>query len=225
MREIALDTETTGLDPQLGDRVVEIGCVELVNRVVTGRTFHTYLNPERDMPPQAEAVHGLSAKFLADHPRFFEKAEAFLAFIGEDRLVIHNARFDLGFLNMELEQAGFAKLAMARATDTVLLARERLALARYSLDALCTHFKIDRSERTVHGALIDARLLAEVYIELTGGRQSAFDLSADPVLAPAALAARPRRRREARPHSASAEELAAHDGLIARIKNPLWRRG
>jgi DNA polymerase III subunit epsilon len=225
MREIALDTETTGLDPALGDRVVEIGCVELVNRVMTGRVFHTYLNPERDMPPQAEAVHGLSAAFLADKPRFAEVVGDFLDFIGSDPLVIHNARFDLGFLNMELGRIGFAALPAARAIDTVLLARQKLALARYSLDALCSHYKIDRSERTLHGALLDARLLAQVYVELTGGLQNAFDLAVDAGETLAVDPAVPRRRyRAPRPHGASEAELAAHANLIARIKNPIWQR-
>lgn len=225
MREIALDTETTGLDPDMGDRVVEIGCVELVNRVVTGRTFHAYLNPQRDMPAQAAAVHGLTSAFLADKPLFAQIAGDFLDFLKDDPLVIHNAKFDLGFLNMELGRTGFTALPPARATDTLILARQKLSLSRYSLDALCAHYKIDRSERTLHGALLDARLLAQVYIELTGGRQNALDLAQDALVTPIAPApGRVRRYREPRVHGPTQAEQLAHDDLIARIKNAIWLR-
>ncbi|MCE2841825.1 MAG: DNA polymerase III subunit epsilon, partial [Novosphingobium sp.] len=179
MREIIFDTETTGLDPRSGDRLVEIGCVEMVNRVTTGTTFHCYLNPDRDMPAAAEAVHGLSATFLSDKPRFHEKAAEFLEFIGDSMLVAHNAGFDFGFINMELEKCGLDPLGRERMIDTVALARIRHPGAKNSLDALCTRYGIDRSHRTLHGALLDAELLAQVYVELTGGRQIGLQLAVD----------------------------------------------
>ncbi|MFN3517233.1 MAG: DNA polymerase III subunit epsilon, partial [Novosphingobium sp.] len=180
MREIIFDTETTGLDPKSGHRLVEIGCVEMVNRVVTGNTFHCYFNPDRDMPAEAERVHGLSATFLADKPRFHEKVAEFLDFIGEeDNLVAHNAGFDFGFVNAELEMCGLPPLSRDRMVDTVALARMRHPGAKNSLDALCTRYGIDRSHRTKHGALLDAELLAQVYIELTGGRQIGLSLAAE----------------------------------------------
>jgi DNA polymerase III subunit epsilon len=179
MREIIFDTETTGLDPRSGDRLVEIGCVEMVNRVTTGATFHCYFNPDRDMPAAAEAVHGLSATFLSDKPRFHEKAAEFLEFIGDSMLVAHNAGFDFGFVNMELEMCGLDPLSKERMIDTVALARVRHPGAKNSLDALCTRYGIDRSHRTLHGALLDAELLAQVYVELTGGRQIGLELAAD----------------------------------------------
>lgn len=176
-REIVLDTETTGLSPASGDRIVEIGCVELVNHVPTGRHFHIYLNPERSMPEEAFRVHGLSDEFLADKPLFREEAENFLTFIGDATLVIHNAPFDMGFLNAELEAAGRPQLSNA-VIDTVQVARQRHPGARVSLDALCKHYGIDNTRRTLHGALLDSEILAEVYLELIGGRQVALALSA-----------------------------------------------
>ena len=177
MREIVLDTETTGLDPALGDRIVEIGAVELVNHMPTGRSYHAYVNPERDVPQDAVAVHGLSAAFLADKPTFVAIAEEFTAFIGDARLVIHNAGFDMKFLNAELGWAGRPALPLARAVDTIELARRRFPGAQNSLDALCRRFGVDNSAREKHGALLDSELLAEVYLELIGGRQPDLTLT------------------------------------------------
>jgi DNA polymerase III subunit epsilon len=171
MREIALDTETTGLDPSSGHRVVEIGCVELMGHVRTGNHFHTYLNPERDMPREAENIHGLSSTFLADKPLFKTIARAFLEFIGDDPLIIHNAAFDLKFLNAELNALDLPLIEFARATDTVLIARRMFPGSPANLDALCKRFNIDTSARTKHGALLDAELLADVYLELKGGKR------------------------------------------------------
>lgn len=171
MREIVLDTETTGLDPATGDRIVEIGCIELINRMATERTFHEYINPERDMPREAENVHGLSSKFLADKPRFAEVADAFLAFIGDDPLIIHNAAFDMKFLNAELQLIGKPAIPYTQAVDTLLIARKKFPGAPASLDALCRRFGVDNSNRELHGALLDSELLAGVYLELSGGRQ------------------------------------------------------
>jgi len=176
MREIVLDTETTGLDPAGGDRIVEIGGIELVNHMPTGRSFHTYLNPERDMPAEAFAVHGLSAAFLADKPKFRDIAPDFLGFIGDARLVIHNAAFDMKFLNAELGWIEMASLPWARAVDTLDIARRRFPGAQNGLDALCRRFGIDNSGREKHGALLDSELLAEVYLELIGGRQHGLGL-------------------------------------------------
>ncbi len=225
MREIVFDTETTGLDPQSGDRLVELGCVEMVNRVTTGRTYHAYFNPDRDMPPQAEAVHGLSAAFLSDKPRFVEHAEEFLDFIGDSPLVAHNAGFDFGFVNMELAACGLEPLSRDRMIDTVALARVRHPGAKNSLDALCTRYGIDRSHRTKHGALLDAELLAQVYVELTGGRQIGLELAADStdtLVASISVIVRERTFRPARPHSASPEETAAHAALMATFPSPAW---
>jgi len=223
MREIVLDTETTGLDPLRGDRIVEIGCVELVNHVASGEIFQSYINPERDMPEGAFRVHGLSTQFLADKPLFAAIADDFLNFVAEDRLVIHNATFDLGFLNAELEKLGRSVLSPARAIDTVSLARRKYPGAPASLDALCRRFEIDNSERTKHGALLDAELLAEVYLELIGGRQAALVL-------PSGQAKRPGEEEEPhnngtkapRPHEPSSEEKAAHAAFIATLDDPIW---
>ena len=176
MREIVLDTETTGLDPVQGHRLVEIGCVELVNRIPSGQFFHRYVNPERDMPAEAFAVHGLSVDYLKDKPRFAEVVEELIAFIGDAPLVAHNAFFDLGFINAELERAGQALLARERLVDTLMLARRRHPGGPNRLDDLCTRYGIDLSRRTKHGALLDAELLAEVYVELIGGRQASLVL-------------------------------------------------
>ncbi|MEK9725249.1 MAG: DNA polymerase III subunit epsilon, partial [Rhodospirillaceae bacterium] len=177
MREIVLDTETTGLDPKSGHRIVEIGCIEIVNQVPTGETFHQYVNPERDMPDGAFQVHGLSEEFLSDKPVFAKIAADFLAFVGDSNLVIHNAAFDMGFINAELEATGREPLAMERAIDTVSMARRKFPGAPASLDALCKRFQIDNSNRQLHGALLDAGLLAEVYLELIGGRQRGLGLA------------------------------------------------
>lgn len=230
MREIALDTETTGLNPKAGHRVVEIGCVEMINHVATGEVFHVYINPERDMPEEAFAVHGLSEDFLKDHPVFAEVAEGFLTFVGDDPLVIHNAAFDMGFLNAELERAGHAPLPMARAVDTVQMARKKFPGAQANLDALCKRFGIDNSNRELHGALLDARLLAEVYLELMGGRQTGFGLDTEPQTDERqpdgggdVIALETRQKREPRTFQPSAEELARHETFIESLTDPIWK--
>jgi len=226
MREIIFDTETTGLDPKSGDRLVEIGCIEMVNRVQTGNTFHAYFNPDRDMPAAAEAVHGLSIAFLSDKPRFHERAAEFLEFIGDEaNLVAHNAGFDFGFVNSELEMCGLPPLSRDRTVDTVAMARVRHPGAKNSLDALCTRYGIDRSHRTKHGALLDAELLAQVYVELTGGRQIGLSLAAETNVVEITTRAAPRRERPfrtARPHGPSEAELAAHAAFLETVKSPLW---
>ena len=225
-REVVLDTETTGLDPEAGHRIVEVACVELFAYVPTGRHFRRYINPERAMPSEAQAIHGLGDEFLSKQPIFEGIAEDFLAFIGDAPLVIHNANFDLKFLNAELSRLGRPRIARARAIDTVGLARRRFPGAQVSLDALCKRFEIDASARTFHGALLDCELLAEVYLELRGGRQPGFELNKAAGAAAAALeaGARPARSlRPPRPHAPSAEELAAHEALLATMKDPIWR--
>jgi DNA polymerase-3 subunit epsilon len=177
MREIVLDTETTGLKPADGHRVVELGCVELLNRIPTGATFHVYLNPDRDMPAEAFAVHGLSADFLKDKPRFAEVADEFLSFIGDSPMVAHNASFDHAFLCHELKRIARPEIPTDRVVDTLMLARRKFSAGSYSLDALCSRFGIDNSRRTKHGALLDAEILAEVYLELIGGRQATLGLA------------------------------------------------
>lgn len=233
MREVIFDTETTGLDPKTGDRMVEIGCVEMIGRVETGRTFHAYYNPERDMPAAAEAVHGLSADFLSTKPLFAQGADELLEFLGDAPLVAHNAGFDFGFLNAELEKLGREPISMDRMVDTVAIARKKHPGAKLSLDALCTRYGIDRSHRVKHGALLDAELLAQVYVELTGGRQIGLELAATSNIDEAALveggpaARRPdpeRERRAPRAHAASPEELARHAEFIAKIENAIWVR-
>jgi len=229
MREIVLDTETTGLDPNQGHRVVEIGCVELMHHVATGRHYHVYINPERDMPTEAFAVHGLSEEFLASKPLFADLVEDFLDFIGDAPLIIHNAGFDMKFLNAELKWSGRPLLKMDRAVDTVTMARRKFPGSQVSLDALCRRFEIDNSNRVLHGALLDAELLAEVYLELIGGREPGFDLAGGPASGGGGTAAssliRERPARAARPHGASAEELAAHQEFIAGLKDAIWLRG
>ncbi|MGE3475450.1 MAG: DNA polymerase III subunit epsilon [Rhodospirillaceae bacterium] len=222
MREIVLDTETTGFDPLSGHRVVEIGCIELLNHMPTGREFHRYLNPERDMPAEAEAVHGLSAAFLADKPLFSSLADDLLGFIGDSPIIAHNAGFDMNFINAELRRIGRGPLAADRAIDTVILARRKFPGAQASLDALCRRFQIDLSERGKHGALLDAKLLARVYLELIGGREPGLALAASEVVAAAPEEKIVRMAREPRPHGASAEELAAHAAFVAKLKNPIW---
>ncbi|MGN3974663.1 DNA polymerase III subunit epsilon [Tsuneonella sp. SYSU-LHT278] len=226
MREIVFDTETTGLDPRTGDRMVEIGCVELVNRVPTGATYHAYFNPDRDMPEQAEAVHGLSAAFLSDKPRFRDKCDELLSFIADSPLVAHNAGFDFAFLNAELDLCGLEAVCTTRMVDTVALAKRRHPGAKLSLDALCTRYGIDRSHRVKHGALLDAELLAQVYVELTGGRQIGFALAAcssdDSVVEPAFQPVRDRAFRPPRPHGPSAAEIARHSAFVAAIEGAIW---
>lgn len=224
-REIVLDTETTGLSPQSGDRLVEIGCVELINHVPTGRNHHVYINPERDMPEEAFRVHGLSEAFLADKPLFSALADDFLSFIGDATLVIHNASFDMGFLNAELSWLGRPALTNP-VIDTVAVARQRHPGARVSLDALCRHYGIDNSRRTLHGALLDAEILAEVYLELIGGRQVALALSAqDRINQGEERVPRAPARQRPRPLTSrvSAEQQALHAGFVSGLgKAPLW---
>lgn len=220
MREIVLDTETTGLSPTSGHRIIEIGCVELVNHMPSGLEYQTYINPERDIPEEARRVHGLSSEFLRQHPVFANVVEPFLEFIADAPLVIHNAEFDLGFLNAELSRLDLPPLEPARATDTVRLARRRFPGAPANLDALCRKFEIDRSTRTQHGALFDARLLSAVYLELIGGRQPGLVLGAS--RAKGGVAARAAIR-EPRPHAPTVEEGAAHEAFVATLRKPMWR--
>jgi DNA polymerase-3 subunit epsilon len=223
MREIVLDTETTGLDPTSGHRIVEVACLELINHIPSGRSFQRYLNPDRDMPDDAHAVHGLTAAFLADKPRFGDVAAELLAFIDGAPLVIHNAEFDMRFLNAELARLEQPLLASHQAVDTLQIARRKFPGAPASLDALCKRFNIDNSARELHGALLDAELLAEVYLELIGGRQAGFDLVQAEARAAAAASASQAQIRPPRILDApSVDELAAHAGLLARLKEPLW---
>jgi len=233
MREVVLDPETTGFDALNGDRLVEIGCVELINHVPTGKTFWKYINPERDMPTAAFQVHGLSAEFLSDKPKFAEVADALLEFVGDSPLIIHNAEFDMKFINVELERAGKIAIPFARAVDTVQMARKRFPGAPASLDALCKRFNIDNSNRTLHGALLDAQLLADVYLELMGGRQAGLGLtvvsevtvSVDLDFTGGRRTASPGIQlpvRTPRPHAPSPVELAAHQAFVAKIKDAIW---
>jgi DNA polymerase III subunit epsilon len=227
MREVVFDTETTGLNPIGGDRMVEIGCVEVVNRIETGRHFHAYFNPERDMPLEAEAVHGLSTLFLSGKPLFSEKVDELLEFIEDSPLVAHNAGFDFGFLNTELERCGRGAVSLGRMVDTLTLARAKHPGAKHSLDALCVRFGIDRSHRVKHGALLDAQLLAQVYVELTGGRQIGLGLIAETRSVEVQASAGPitiREPRAARAHAPLVEELERHRAFIAKLANPLWER-
>jgi DNA polymerase-3 subunit epsilon len=217
MREVVLDTETTGLDPQGGHRIVEIACVELLHHIPTGRGFHRYVNPGRDVPSDANSVHGLSAEFLAAHSPFEAVVDELLAFIGSDLLIIHNAEFDLAFLNAELERLGRPALTLAH-IDTLTMARQRFPGAPASLDALCRRFDIDLSERVMHGAKIDCVLLASVYLELIGGRQPGLDLTRPKIEATATE----RIARAPRPHVPLAAELAAHEAMLALLTAPLW---
>ena len=220
MREIVVDTETTGLTPEAGHRVVEIGCLELVNHVPTGSVFHQYLNPERDVPEEVVRIHGLTDEFLAGKPLFGSVADVFLKFVDESRLVIHNADFDLGFLNAELARAGRDALRND-VIDTVALARKKHPGAPANLDALCRRFGIDNSERIRHGALLDAELLAEVYLELVGGRQPGLTFGTRAAVAAsggATMAWPPRR------HEPTADETAAHEAFLDTLPNPIWRR-
>ena len=225
VREIALDTETTGLDPKSGHRIVEIGCVEMIRHVATGRTFQVYINPERDMPEEAFRVHGLSGDFLSGKPRFADVADDFLNFIEGSNLVIHNAAFDMGFLNAELERCGRETVHLSRATDTVDIARQKFPGSPVNLDALCKRFQIDLTGRELHGALKDAELLAHVYLELVGGREPGLVLAEDTGARQRqgrAQAQPARTPRAARPHRASDEDLAAHAAFLKKITGPLW---
>ncbi|MDH3242168.1 MAG: DNA polymerase III subunit epsilon [Alphaproteobacteria bacterium] len=223
MREIVLDTETTGLDPVGGHRVVEIACIELINRIPSGRHYQTYVNPERDMPEEAFRVHGLAADFLAQFPLFADVADDFLNFIEDGALVIHNAEFDLKFLNAELALIGRPPLDGFEVVDTVALARRKFPGAPASLDALCRRFGIDNSDRDLHGALLDTRLLADVYLELMGGRQPGLGLAAEAgEKAQAGTVERP--VRAPRSHAASPEEQAAHAAFIGAMSDPIWNK-
>ncbi|MFA7439620.1 MAG: DNA polymerase III subunit epsilon [Sphingomonadaceae bacterium] len=221
MREIVFDTETTGLDPLQGHRLVEFGAVELVSRVPTGRHWHGYFNPQRDMPAEAERVHGLTADFLAAHPLFHDSVDSLLEFIGDAMLVAHNAIFDWRFLNHELTRIGRPEIAFERIIDTLELSRKRFPGAKHTLDALCQRLGVDLSRRDKHGALLDAELLAPCYIELSGGRQIGFDLVTEIVATRVAVATAPRPLRE---FAAPPEELALHADFLDGMKDPVWRR-
>ena len=221
MREIVLDTETTGLSPKSGDKIVEIGCVEIVNQVTTGETYQQYINPERDMPAEAFSIHGISDEFLSDKPIFASIADEFLGFIGDARLVIHNAEFDMNFLNSELVALGREPIAFDRATDTVRLARQKFPVATASLDALCKRFQVNNLNRQLHGALLDARLLADVYLELIGGRQRGLSLSGSQAVSETKEGV-PKTHRAPRLYAANSDELAAHDAFVEKISSAVW---
>jgi DNA polymerase III subunit epsilon len=222
-REIVLDTETTGFEPDDGHRIVEIGCVELVNHLPTGRVYHEYLNPQREVPADAVRVHGLTDQFLKDKPLFTEKVDGFLEFIGDATLVIHNAEFDMKFLNAELKRAGFPPLQFSRALDTVLMARKKYPGQPANLDALCRRFKIDNTARKFHGALLDSELLAEVYLELLGGRQHGLGLNREAEASSQSLNASVKRQNRPQRHfPPSSEDTQAHASFISKIKNNMW---
>ena len=224
MREIVLDTETTGLDPFDGHRVVEIGCVELLNRIPTGASFHRYLNPERDMPEGAFKVHGLSADFLKDKPLFVDVLEEFLEFIGDSVLIAHNASFDYGFLCAELDRCQRAALPRDRVIDTIALARRKHSAGPYSLDALCARYGIDNSRRTKHGALLDAEILAEVYLELIGARQASLILVEDMAISLGSARRAAAQRPIMLPPRLTEEEALAHREFIATLgEDSVWR--
>lgn len=228
MREIVFDTETTGMDPEEGHRLVEIGCVELMNQVPTGRTYHQYINPERDVPAEAVAVHGLTFDRLKGEPVFSEIYTDFLEFIGDDGvLVAHNAAFDMKFINAELKAMGHSGVPPKRVKDSLVTAREKFPGSPASLDALCRRFNIDLSGRELHGALLDAQLLAEVWLELMGGRQHGLGLGAELMDgAPGAISVlvkKERPYREPRPHQPDPDEVAAHEAMLAELTDPLWK--
>ncbi len=228
MREIVLDTETTGFDPESGDRIVEIGAVELKGHMPTGNTYHQYINPERAMPEGAFEVHGLGDEFLSDKPLFGAVAKAFVDFIGDAKLVIHNAAFDMKFINAELAWAGLTRIEWERAIDTLAIARRKFPGAPASLDALCRRYGIDNSARTLHGALLDSEILAEVYLELIGGRQPDFGLSSAPESQTASGKDQSKRlgqRKAPLPTLLTDEETAAHDAFVGTMgENALWTR-
>lgn len=226
MREIVLDTETTGLDPKSGHRIVEIGCVELKNRIPTGSVFHVYINPEREVPKEAEAVHGLNYSFLKSHKKFAEQVEDFLTFIAEDPLVIHNAPFDMKFLNAELELCGRSILPMTRAVDTLKIAKSMFPGSPASLDALCRRFGVDNSNREFHGALLDSELLAEVYLELCGGKQpqllSQQATSGSISFIDLAEILKTKVKKEGREFNPTLDELTEHQEMLSKLQNPIW---
>ena len=235
MREIALDTETTGISPLDGHRVIEIGALELMHHLPTGRKLHLYINPEREIDDGAVAVHGITSDFLADKPVFADIVDEFLAFVGDDPMVIHNASFDMGFLNAELKRLDRPVLPMAQSIDTLMMARKKFPGAQANLDALCRRFEIENSHRDLHGALVDADLLAAVYIELLGGRQPGFSLESDSQTkaadqgAPNSTEPEPSFHLDAKPmwpirvHAPTDEELKAHAKFLEELKNPIWQ--
>lgn len=227
MREVVLDTETTGFDPETGDRIVEIGAVELMGHMATGRTYHQYINPERSMPEEAFQVHGLGDDFLRDKPKFAQIGQAFLDFIGDAKLVIHNASFDMKFLNAELKWMGLPQLPFDQAIDTLEIARKRFPGSPASLDALCRRFNIDNSARTLHGALLDSEILAEVYLELIGGRQPDFGLSTShgQTGGDDAVTWSPRPRPAPLPARITDAEAAAHAAFVAKLgDDAVWKK-
>lgn len=229
MREIVLDTETTGMEPAEGHKLVEIGCLELINHMPTGKTWHHYINPERDIPAEATAVHGITIEAVRKKPVFSQLFTDFLDFIGDSRLVIHNAEFDMKFINAELSKVGAQKILMTRVTDTLTMARKKFPGSPANLDALCRRFGVDNSGREFHGALLDAQLLAEVYLELLGGRQHGLGLASESAAktqtqSVSMQATRERVYRDPRPHVASEVELAAHAKMVEGLKEPLWSK-
>lgn len=229
MREVVFDTETTGLSPLNGDRLVEIGCIELINRVETGEVFHCYFNPQRAMAAEAQAVHGLSDSFLADKPLFKDQVEPLLEFLAESPLVAHNASFDFSFLNFELEFCGRPKIGMDRMVDTLAMSRTKFPGAKHSLDAMCSRFGVDRSHRVLHGALLDAQLLSQVYVELTGGRQIGLGLADQAPAASQSVFAMSRASvsgsralRAPRPHGPNDEERTRHQAFLEKLTDPIW---
>ena len=227
MHEIVFDTETTGFDPKEGHKLIEIGCIEVVNQIPTGRTYHQYINPERDVPQEAVAVHGLTQEFLKDSPVFGEIVGDFLDFIGtESKLVAHNAEFDMNFVNHEIKAFGFPSIDRRRVVDTLMIAREMFPGAPASLDALCRRFEIDNSHRQLHGALLDAEILAEVYLELMGGRQHGLSLADERFSNDGANVTlmKNRKTREPRKFDVSQEERAAHQAFLDELTDPIWKK-
>ncbi|MGC1505491.1 MAG: DNA polymerase III subunit epsilon [Sulfitobacter sp.] len=227
MREIVLDTETTGFDPESGDRIVEIGAVELMGHMATGETYHQYINPERGMPQEAFEVHGLGDDFLRDKPKFAQIGQAFLDFIGTSKLIIHNAKFDIKFLNAELKWMGLPQIPWAQAVDTLEIARKKFPGSPASLDALCRRFNIDNTSRTLHGALLDSEILAEVYLELIGGRQPDFALSSQPQAGSGTVASQwtPKPRETSLPSRLTEKEIAAHAEFVSKLGgDAMWTK-
>ena len=228
MREIVLDTETTGFDPAEGDRMVEIGCIELVNHMPTGKNLQLYINPEREIPEEVIAVHGITNEFVADKPTFAECYTEFIDFVGTDsKLVIHNAEFDMKFINYQLGQVGHKAISWSRVVDTLAIARKKFPGSPANLDALCRRFDIDNTERTYHGALLDSELLAEVYLELLGGRQHGLGLAAEKKQTGQTTSQNikaDRKQREPRTFTISDEEKAAHEALLEKLDNPIWKK-
>lgn len=225
MKEIVLDTETTGMDPDEGHRIIEIGCVELENHLPTGRHLQLYINPEREIPPDATAVHGITDEFVKDKPTFSEVYTEFIDFIADAKLIIHNAEFDMKFINWELRNVGHPAIGWSNVVDTLGMARKKFPGSPANLDALCRRFEIDNTERTYHGALLDSELLAEVYMELLGGRQHGMRLAAEKAAGQHEKTVKAKRiAREPRPHTANDDELAAHSQLLDKLTEPLWKK-